>query len=487
MRYSLPTILLICQFAQAGGPAPPPVFERWDAAYVGGVRAGYVRTSVTPKAGQLVGLVELRLKIKRMSEVLQVGMDTGTFETPDGVVTGVFRKILLGQTQQTEIQGKVEGNRLILTENKTKPLEPAPWNDLVVGLGRQQRLFQEQKLKPGDQFSYLSFEPSINLVVTMRVEAKDFEMVELAGAGKQNLLRVEVKADRVQTFQPPPLTIWLDETYAQLKSEVRDVPGFGKMTFVKTTRAQALLPAEVAGQTLEEQRVIPLKVRLPRPHDMASAIYRIRIKDDKNPVAGFSEDKRQKPSNVKGDTFDMTVRRVVVADAEKVGPEYLESSHFINSADAQVREHARRAIGTEQDPWKKAVKIERYVLKEMKPSAHELLATADHVARTLKGDCTEYAMLTTAMCRAAGVPSRTALGLVYGEVRGQPAFIFHMWTEVWVGGQWAGLDATLGRSGIGAAHLKIADHSWRNESSMTPLLSTLNLLGRVSIEVVRVE
>ncbi|MEI7687449.1 MAG: transglutaminase family protein, partial [Planctomycetota bacterium] len=204
-------------------------------------------------------------------------------------------------------------------------------------------------------------------------------------------------------------------------------------------------------------------------------------------ASGFSTDGRQRPGNVQGDTFDLTVRRGIVAQAEKIGPEYLQSSHFINSADAKVRELARRAVGIEADPWKKALKIERYVADAMRPNAHELLATADHVARTLEGDCTEYAMLTAAMCRAEGVPSRTAIGLVYGDVRGQPAFIFHMWTEVWVRGQWVGLDATLGRGGIGAAHLKVADQSWHNESSMTPLLSTLNLLGRVSIDVLRTE
>jgi hypothetical protein len=485
MRYALPLLFLIGPVARA--QEAPAVFERWDAAYLGGARAGYVHTTVGPKAGQTVGAVELRLKIKRMNQDVQIGMENGTYETADGTVTGIFTKHYLGKSQSLDIQGKVDGNRLILTRDKSVPMDPAPWDDRVVGIGRQQRLFMEKKLKPGDQFSYRSFESSINLVVTTRVEAKDFEMVELfVGKGKQKLLRVEVKADRIQGFQPPPLTIWLNEDLAQIRSDVT-VPGLGVMTLVKTTREQALAPTGAASQALEEHRIIPLKGRLLRPHDMASATYRIRIKDEEDPAVGFSTDLRQKPNNVKGDTFDISVRRAIVAQAEKVRPEYLESSHFINSGDAKVREHAKRAVGAERDPWNKAVKIEKYVAAAMRPKSHELLATADHVARTLEGDCTEYAMLTTAMCRAEGVPSRTAIGLVYGEVRGQPAFVFHMWTEVWVRGQWLGLDATLGRGGIGAAHLKVSDQSWQNESSMTPLLPTLNLLGRVSVEVLTVE
>ena len=67
----------------------------------------------------------------------------------------------------------------------------------------------------------------------------------------------------------------------------------------------------------------------------------------------------------------------------------------------------------------------------MTATRDEALAPADHVARTLRGDCTEFAMLGAAMCRAAGVPSRTAIGLVYHTDRlGTPKLSYHMWMEV---------------------------------------------------------
>ncbi len=487
MRYALPAFFLICQFAHAGEPAAKPVFERWDAAFLDGQRAGYVHTIVTQKGAQLVAAVELRLQVKRFKDTVQLGMDTGSYESTEGVVSGVFMKQFLGKNQSLDVQGKVEGKSILLTLNKTKALDAAPWDDRVVGIAKQQRLFRENKVQPGDQFTYLGFEPSINLVVTTRVQVKDHELVELIpGNGKKKLLRVEVKGDKIQSFQPPPLTIWLDEELEQVRSET-EVPSLGKMTLVKTTQGYAIAPPVTGAKTLEAHRVIPLNFRLPRAHDMTSATYRIRIKDDADPVAGFSTDGRQRPGNVKGDTFEMVVQRGIVGQSEKTRPEYLESSYFINSADAKVRELSRRAVGLETDAWKKAVKIEKYVKGAMQPKAHELLAPADRVAKTLEGDCTEYAMLTAAMCRAEGVPSRTAIGLVYGEERNQPAFIFHMWTEVWVRGQWLALDATLGRGGIGAAHLKVSDQSWHEESSMTPLLPTLNLLGRLSIDVLRTE
>jgi transglutaminase-like putative cysteine protease len=149
-----------------------------------------------------------------------------------------------------------------------------------------------------------------------------------------------------------------------------------------------------------------------------------------------------------------------------------------------VKDFARKAVGKEKDPWKKALLIEKWVHFNMRGTNKEALAPADEVARTLEGDCTEYAMLMAAMCRAEGVPSRTAIGLIYADSKAGPVMAFHMWTEVWVQDQWVPLDATLGRGYVGATHLKITDHSWHDTRSLTPLLPLIRILGKVQIEVV---
>jgi hypothetical protein len=62
-----------------------------------------------------------------------------------------------------------------------------------------------------------------------------------------------------------------------------------------------------------------------------------------------------------------------------------------------------------------------------------------------------------------------------------------MWTEVWIDGQWLPLDATLGRGGIGATHIKITDHSWHDTQSLTPLLPVYSVLGKINVDVMRVD
>ena len=153
-----------------------------------------------------------------------------------------------------------------------------------------------------------------------------------------------------------------------------------------------------------------------------------------------------------------------------------------------MRAEAARIVGDESDPWRKGQRIEKWVHEHMKGNAEVNFAPASQVLGDLKGDCRQHAMLTAALCRAAGVPARTAVGLVYADdAQRGPVLAFHMWTEVWVKGQWLMLDAVLGQGSVGAGHLKIADNSWRDIQTLAPLLPVTRVIGKVRVEVVEVK
>lgn len=471
------------------------VQDIWDAAYLEGSRAGYVHTSVREilRNGKKYydTVMVLHLMVKRNEEVIQLRMETGTIETEKGQVLGTYMRQHLGPNKQLEITGKVVGKELQLTLDKTKPLKSAPWDDRVVGMYHQLRILAEHKVKPGDSFSYPSFEPTINLVIANHVKVKDFEEVELfGGKTRRKLLRVDTKPGKIENLQFPTMVSWVDDAYLPVRSQL-EAPGLGKMILYRTTREAALGPATVAKLTdIGIKQLVHVKKRIPRPYGTSAAVYRISVKDEDDPSSTFSRDDRQQVKNVRGNSFDLHVQaqRGPTGDPEtKIAEEFTQSSYFINSADTRVKQLARQAVGSETDPWKKALRVERWVRDHMTVRQDEALATADHVARTLKGDCTEFAMLMAAMCRAEGVPARTAIGLIYADEPTGPVFAFHMWTEVFAKGRWVPLDATLGNGYVGATHLKITDHSWNDTRTLNPLLPLLRVLGRVSIDVLRAE
>lgn len=478
----------------AAAPPGQLVRETWEAAYLPAGKAGYAHTTVRTleRDGRtiLVTTVDLNLTVKHFRDTVNLRMETVSEETPAGKVVGVSMRQYQGTAPQLVLRGTIEGGQLHVKVDGGRRLDKLiPWSDQVVGLYGQERLFRERRVKPRDRFTYLAYEPTVTAVVTMRVAVQDFEDVVVPGVrSRQRLLRVEAVPDRIAGYQLPSVTRWLDAELTPVRSQT-DLPGIGTLTLYRTTAEAARRsggPA-TALTNIGTSQLIPTR-RIRRPYDTEAAVYRITIRDDADPATAFARDSRQEVHHVNGQTIELHVRarRQPKPGDPEPGPEFLQSCYFINSADSQVRADARQAVGSETEPWRKALRIESWVHTHMRKQTHpEAFAPADQVARTLEGDCREYAMLTAAMCRAAGVPARAAVGLVYVDsVRG-PAFGFHMWTEVWVRGGWMPLDATLGRGYVGATHLKIADHSWADTRSLTPLLPAMRIVGKAAVAVVR--
>jgi hypothetical protein len=397
----------------------------------------------------------------------------------------------------------VEGKELHIKTDDGRVDRKTPWNDEVIGLARQDRYFQENKVKPGDKLNYLSFEPTIAAVVTVRATVKDEEEVEVLEVNKgkvarvkKNLLRVESVPDKIvvpgTSVQLPTMTLWLDKDRLPVRS-LTEIPGLGKITFLRTTKEVATAPGDQlpAESDLGLSQLIPVNKPIPRPLETRAVVYRITVKDDDDPGTVFAQDARQEIKNLKGNTFEMHVQAIrqpqPLENPADAKDEYLKTCTFLNCDDPKVKERAERAVGKETDPWKKAQLIESWVHDNMRVSFSTPFTTAGQTARELEGDCRQHGMLATALCRAAGIPARTAVGLIYVNHRQRgPVMGFHMWTEVWVKGQWLAIDATLGQGSVGADHIKITDHSWYDVQSMTPLLPVTRAIGKVTIEVLRV-
>lgn len=294
------------------------------------------------------------------------------------------------------------------------------------------------------------------------------------------LLRVESQVDEIQGAQLPGTTTWLDPKTYEVVMTQTDMPGFGVLTFVRTSKEVATGPL---GKLPDMMDLLSIRLRQQVQgdiHALSGIVYKVTTRTNVDPTKIIKEDERQKIKNIdrKQKTFELHIeaRRTPekMVKAKPVGKEYLKSNHFITSADPEVQKLAKQAIGTETDPWKRAQLIEKFVRRHMTQVTYtQALDTAAVVAKSQKGDCTEFAMLMAAMCRAVEIPSRTAIGVIYvdrTQFSEAPILAFHMWTEVYIAGQWLGLDATLAQGYIGAGHIKITDHSWDKVESMLPLL-----------------
>ncbi len=478
----------------ADGPARPDT-ESFEIAQLDGLRVGVRRTTVwkhDPEGKQLRTSAMLELTLRRYGAPVRLRREEGSVETPQGKVLAVYMRqgqsgggkqmSLVGLVRKDVLEVKIDGGRL---ERKVT------WPADAVGLAGQERMFADRKCKPGDRFTFRRYEPTYNAVLSVRVAVMDRAVVDVLGA-RTSLLRVEMTPEPLtapgQSVQPPRAVWWLDENNLPVRRQV-EVDGLGTLILTRTTREKALAPA---GPTADvgTRSLVPLNRTIVRPYDTRLVVYKVTVLGEGDPRGLFASDSHQEVRAAEGKTFELVVHPVRPADpaagGPRAAPEYLATSRYIDHDHPRVRELARKAVAGETDPWKKALRVERWVKGLMRTDNSAPLGPASEAARTLRGDCRHHALLTAALCRAAGVPARTAVGLLY-VYRGGPKLGFHLWAEVYAGGAWRGVDSTLGKGGVSAAHVKIADHSWDKVESLTPFLPVSRVIGKVRVEVVRVE
>jgi transglutaminase-like putative cysteine protease len=506
-RYGLCSAVLLLAGASPCLAEGKPLLETWQAGYFEGLKVGHIHTvsRETTRGGKKVirTLQQMELVIKRYGSVLPVHIEQVSEETSDGKVLSLQLTQYLAKDAKRTTTGVVKGGKLALTTNADDSESLVPWNDEAVGYYTQQTICAQKKIKPDDTFKMVAYELMLRGTMTFTCTAKKEEKTDRLVEKKEGkeikvvrepatLLRVEMVPDKIplgeREVQLPTNVIWLDAKRTVVRQQF-EFFGIGQIIFYNTTK-EAALKEGVAPELLPDLGLsisIPLKETIDDPYNTTKAVYRITLKEKLDKV--FAQDARQQVVKEKGKSLELVVKSLrepkKVENPIEPGKEYLESNQFIDSDNPRVKATAKKIVGAEEDAWKKSKKLEKWVSDNMKPSTATGFPSASQVCRDLEGDCRQHAILLAGLCRASGIPARTAVGMIYARKKGQsPFFAFHMWTEVCIDGQWLALDAVLGQGGVGATHLKMADHSWSKTATLAPLLPVAQALGKIQIEVV---
>jgi transglutaminase-like putative cysteine protease len=124
---------------------------------------------------------------------------------------------------------------------------------------------------------------------------------------------------------------------------------------------------------------------------------------------------------------------------------YSLDSFVIDINEKSTQDFAAGFIKNHQKPFK-LTQLEAYVDEYItKPTYVNGFNIASVVASQRSGDCTEYAVLLTALARSIELPARVIIGVVIIEEQEQVSGFGHAWVEVWFNEQWHILDAALYR------------------------------------------
>jgi transglutaminase-like putative cysteine protease len=157
---------------------------------------------------------------------------------------------------------------------------------------------------------------------------------------------------------------------------------------------------------------------------------------------------------------------------ETKDPLVRRTSESIRSSSRDVGEFLSRAFAWVRDN-----------VKLIEPQPERLGAA--HAIRELTGDCDELSDLFIALCRAASIPSRRVVGLVYHGRKTEPmAFEWHAWAEIQISGDaWIPFDPSLNFfAAISERHLPrccmgrrseypLRRLTWRSQPERSPVLN----------------
>lgn len=160
--------------------------------------------------------------------------------------------------------------------------------------------------------------------------------------------------------------------------------------------------------------------------------------------------------------------------------EALKGTTEFPAGDERIVALAAEAVGDAATPAEKVKRLVRFVSDYVEDvlSPAEAFNAID-VVTSRRGDCTEHAILFTALARAAGIPSRRVSGLMYMGDDTQ-AFGGHAWNEVVLDGNWVAVDPAWNQVEVDATHITIG-HGEKGETAH------VWVLGRLQFRLVSVE
>lgn len=160
---------------------------------------------------------------------------------------------------------------------------------------------------------------------------------------------------------------------------------------------------------------------------------------------------------------------------------YLMGDISVPVFDPLIQKTAREIVGNESDLWKRAQKVHQFVFSNLEKDPYVSLPDALEALQNKKGDCNEHAVLYTALARAAGIPTRIVVGLVYSASfygGGAPGFYYHAWVEVFTGDQWIAIDPTWNQIPADATHIAFV------EGGADQQIQIASLMGRIRLSPV---
>lgn len=459
-------ILGICLVLTAAGWAQTASDEtEYFALFMEGKKVGYAIQNRVVAEGKVTTTEQVSLTISRLNMPVTMNTTETSIETIDGKPLA-FEALQDFSMMMIKITGKVNKNGKVditVTSMGAEQKSTIEWpNGAVMAEGL--RLLQLKRgLKQGQTYTAKVFSAAIMQAVDIKTTIAEKKNIDLLGRVVA-LTEVHTTMKMLDAGEIAS-TGYVDDNF-RLQKNIMSVMGM-RVEMVACEKAFALGQNDVLD--VVDKMFLASPVPLDNVRSAKSIRYYLRPTSETDTLPIPSGD-NQKVRRLKGGRVIVIVRPVTAPKGvrfpyngrDKTLLEATRPTRFLQSDRKEIIKLARRAIGDTKDAAEAVKRIEAFVAGYIENKNLSVgYATAAEVAASRQGDCTEFAVLTAAMCRAVGIPAQIVMGLAYVDEYSdlRDRFGGHAWVQAYIGNKWVGLDSAFkstGRGGYDAGHIALA-------------------------------
>lgn len=448
----------------------------WMGVYMGQNKIGYMHLVVD--RDKFEGRDVYRVDNEFLTKLKMLGTDvqqevTTTLYTDDkfSPIFELFKMSSAGRTTAVEARFTPRSIECKLLSDGTETKKSVPIPEGVSLVGDSMYGLGTSNLKMGQSVKLSYFSPLTIAIEEMSMTAVRREQVDVKGKVYDTVV-VKNKTPMGE------MTNWQMDNGDLVKVEA--IMG---MVMLRETRDEAL-KGMLDDYTPPDDLAVLTSVKVDRDIPNPSRLREMKIKligiDDK---ALVKNDKRQSVSfdnKTKSATYAIKANSFQQSKSVKLpikGDDYaalLSTAPYIQTDDPAIKEQAKKIVGKETSAYKAATRIRAWIKGNMVPRADSgVPRSAVDILNKPTGVCRDYAILYTALARAAGIPTRLVAGLVYMN----GSFYYHAWAESFVG-EWVPFDATLSTDFVDATHIKLT------EGHATSMFEMAQIIGKLKAEVI---
>lgn len=470
--------------AIATAPSPEKAEAQWHLITLNGQKIGYLKEigQKIKENGQWFykSYSESKMSFNRLGKKAEITSKAEYLETEDGQLKKVLSETVMS-SQPIRVEALVEEGKIVLktTASGRTFSRDLPFSGQLFGPEGISQLSQARLKQPGDKVEYRTLLAELSQVVTGERWLAGEEEIDFRGE-KIKTRKIEEKTSGVGSTRQ----VWIDEAGHEIKS-VESSP-FGDLIVIASTEEEVRKGVEGLSISEDQYQVSLVKsnVRLPQ----ARTLNRLVIKIEKKKPEGGWPDLNCDYQRVISQTAETTLLAVSqvnlkTAAGKKLSKEeferYLKANAYLDADDPEIKKVAAEVTGSITDPYNKALQLRNWVTTNMTFDLGIVFAPASEVIKNKKGTCAGYASLLASLLRAAGIPSRYLMGLVY--VNG--VWGGHAWTEAWLSDRWVPLDAAVPGPGVADAARLVVAAGGLDEGLGESLMAAQKIFGQVDIKI----